>query len=106
MALTTADELHGFLEDLDLQIGRAIGGKYTDTSMEVGDVDVSRAPETEMDVDGVSRTHGWCERSLEQLELTIQLVDQCLDNDVKELARQGGIIEACREEVQLMKGRL
>lgn len=45
----------------------------------------------------------WCDRSLEQLEMTIQLLDQCLDNDIKDLNKQKSTVMQCRKQFDEIK---
>lgn len=56
------------------------------------------AREVELD-----KNRSWCERSIEQLEMTIQLLDQCLDNDLKDLNRQQSIINLCQQRIEEAK---
>ena len=61
--------------------------------------------EIEFDIqnDPTNDSRTWCEKSLEQLEMTIQLLDQCLDNDLKELNRQQGVIKLCQKQIEEVK---
>lgn len=53
--------------------------------------------------DATRKNRSWCERSLEQLEMTIQLLDQCLDNDLKDLSRQQNVINLCKKQIDEVK---
>jgi hypothetical protein len=105
MALTDATKIQDFLDDLDRQIG-----DITSRSDETAS-GIQRSPQDESILDDqppVIRNekedgNTWCERSLEQLEMTIQLLDQCLDNDLKELSRQRGIIAQCASTINELK---
>ncbi|OHT07363.1 hypothetical protein TRFO_24447 [Tritrichomonas foetus] len=61
--------------------------------------------EINFDLDDEERRNkrSWCERSIEQLEMTIQLLDQCLDNDIKDLNKQQGLIDLCRNNIEEAK---
>lgn len=65
------------------------------------------SPEDEIEYnlnDDITRKNrSWCERSLEQLEMTIQLLDQCLDNDLKDLSRQQNVINLCKKQIDEIK---
>jgi hypothetical protein len=99
MALTDSAKIQDFLDDLDRQIG-----DITNRS----DVSASAIPplpedESPPPLDDKEDGNTWCMRSLEQLEMTIQLLDQCLDNDLKELNRQRGIIAQCAAAIDELK---
>lgn len=53
--------------------------------------------------DITKKNRSWCERSLEQLEMTIQLLDQCFDNDLKDLSRQQNVINLCKKQIDEIK---
>ena len=65
------------------------------------------SPEDEIEYnlndDITKKNRSWCERSLEQLEMTIQLLDQCLDNDLKDLSRQQNVINLCKKQIDEIK---
>lgn len=120
MALIGEDEIHGFLDDLERQISRAADARYGDLSIdnsissknaraEVSDIsdELPSMPESVLDRSEQGDTaNTWCERSLDQLELTVQLLDQCLDSDLKDLKRQQGIIEMCRNQIDEIKAQI
>ena len=47
----------------------------------------------------------WCEKSLEQLELSISLLNQCLDNDLKDINRHQQTLSQIRTELNLIKNK-
>jgi hypothetical protein len=47
----------------------------------------------------------WCARSLDELEITMALLNDCIDGDVKELERQKSIIDMCKQQVEEIKNR-
>jgi hypothetical protein len=106
MTITDPDRIRSFLNDLDRDIIELAGRSFDDVESfqtACGDDSVSLAtpnPNTPED------SQLWCERSLEQLEMTIQLLDQCLDNDLKDLNRQRGVISLCMEQIQSMKNAI
>ena len=115
MARFGEDDIRGFLNDLENKIAQAADAKYGDLSIDdsissrnaydqVSDI-AGELPDVEdISLDMHPKdTQAWCERSLDQLEMTIQLLDQCIDNDFKDLNRQQGIIDMCSKQVKEMK---
>lgn len=111
------DDIRGFLDNLERQIEQAADAKYGDLSID-GSISSRNAREQVSDIadelpnvedisfDQAKDSQSWCERSLDQLEMTIQLLEQCLDNDFKDLNRHQGIIDMCNKQVKEMKARL
>ena len=136
MALIGEDEIYGFLDKMERDIGRATDARYGDLSIdnsissknaryqdlsmdgsissknaraEVSDISDQLPNVADIDVEQSEtsdRTQSWCERSLDQLEMTVQLLDQCLDSDFKDLKRQQGIIEMCKAQIDEIKKNL
>jgi hypothetical protein len=100
MTLTDAGRIQAFLQDLDRDIHELVDDGYSETpSAQNSRLDESDHPKSVAREDA----HEWCERSLEELEITIHLLDQCLDNDLTDLGRQQGVINLCAEEVRQLK---
>jgi hypothetical protein len=103
MALTDSAKIEDFLEHLDRQIGdltsRSDAGASGVLEPPAEDSFVPEARVSDEEADG----NAWCERSLEQLEMTVQLLNQCLENDLKELNRQRGVIAQCASAVNELK---
>lgn len=47
----------------------------------------------------------WCEKSLEQLELSISLLNQCIENDLKDINRHQQTLNQIRTEMNLIKSK-
>ena len=111
------DDIRGFLDDLERQIEQAADAKYGELSID-GSISSRNARDQVSDIadelpnvedisfDQNKDNQSWCERSLDQLEMTIQLLEQCLDNDFKDLNRHQGIIDMCSKQVKEMKAKL
>jgi hypothetical protein len=105
MALTDPAKVQDFLDDLDRQIGD-ITNRSDATGSGIQNPPEDRSllsDQVPLDRDDKEDGNTWCERSLEQLEMTIQLLDQCLDNDLKELHRQRGVIAQCASTINELK---
>ena len=60
--------------------------------------DILQKPKTE-----IMRNQDWCNRSLEQLEMSAALLSQCLDSDLNDLNRQNSVLNQCLQEVLALK---
>ena len=70
-------------------------------SSKLGNVsDILQKPKTE-----IMRNQDWCNRSLEQLEMSAALLSQCLDSDLNDLNRQNAVLNQCLQEVIALKQR-
>jgi hypothetical protein len=105
MALTDTEKIQDFLDHLDRQIGDITSrSDAVSSGIQSPPRDGSLVGEQQPRLrDDEEDGNTWCERSLEQLEMTIQLLDQCLDNDLKELNRQRGIIAQCTRTIAELK---
>ena len=62
--------------------------------------DILQKPKTE-----IMRNQDWCNRSLEQLEMSAALLSQCLDSDLNDLNRQNAVLNQCLQDVLALKQR-
>ena len=51
----------------------------------------------------ILRNQDWCNKSLDQLDMSAALLSQCLDSDLNDLKRQNAVLNQCLQEINAMK---
>ena len=57
-------------------------------------------------VNSEETTQSWCDRSLEQLEMTISLLSQSIDSDMQDLSRQQSTLTLYQNYINEIKSQL